>query len=124
MLFATRCTPWGRGGLVMRGARLLVLFFSASRMPHKCGVNAVEIFPEQPDEVGEWAKGVLYPLHVRGRNLAGLWDASWQAMGNGRLTPIHTAVALGEEPTEKVVSIDRRRWKQYYNGLYKLPVAA
>jgi hypothetical protein len=30
-----------------------------------------------------------------------------------------TAMAFGEEPTEKVVSIDHRRWKQHCNGLYK-----
>jgi hypothetical protein len=35
-----------------------------------------------------------------------------------------TAMAFGEEPTEKVVSIDHRRWKQHCNGLYKLPMAA
>lgn len=50
--------------------------------------------------------------------------ASKQIMGNGRLMPIHTAMALGEEPTEKVISIDNRRWKQYCNGLYQLPMAA
>ena len=35
-----------------------------------------------------------------------------------------TAMAFGEEPTEKVVSINHRRWKQHCNGLYKLPMAA
>jgi putative transposase len=34
------------------------------------------------------------------------------------------AMALGVEPDEKVVSIDRYRWKKHCNGLYELPVAA
>jgi putative transposase len=39
-----------------------------------------------------------------------------------RKTP--AAMAFGEEPDEKVVSIDRYRWKKHCNGLYELPVAA
>jgi hypothetical protein len=34
------------------------------------------------------------------------------------------AMAFGVEPDEKVVSIDRYRWKKHCNGLYELPVAA
>ena len=34
------------------------------------------------------------------------------------------AMAFGEEPDEKVVSIDRYSWKKHSNGLYELPVAA
>ena len=35
-----------------------------------------------------------------------------------------TEMAFGVEPDEKVVSIDRYRWKKHCNGLYELPVAA
>jgi hypothetical protein len=35
-----------------------------------------------------------------------------------------TAMAFGVAPDEKVVSIDRYRWKKHCNGLYELPVAA
>ena len=35
-----------------------------------------------------------------------------------------TAMAFGVEPDEKVVSIDRYRWKKHCSGLYQLPVAA
>jgi putative transposase len=34
------------------------------------------------------------------------------------------AMAFGVAPDEKVVSIDRYRWKKHCNGLYELPVAA
>ena len=34
------------------------------------------------------------------------------------------AMAFGVEPDEKVVSIDRYRWKKHCNGLYELPLAA
>ena len=34
------------------------------------------------------------------------------------------AMAFGEEPDEKVVSIDHYRWEKHCRGLYQFPVAA
>ncbi len=40
----------------------------------------------------------------------------------GMKTP--ATMAFGEEPDEKVVSINRYQWKKHCNGLYELPMAA